>query len=139
MTEYFQHRSVDKLYLNSRAFALDFFAQCSYFTRPAEWYAQQDPDRFTFHVGETVVSIDTEARTVFTDKDQIIKYDYCVLATGSEATLPNCADLNVPGVFVYRNISDMNKLLAYAEAESVKGGNVSPFLACAARCLLTSP
>lgn len=92
----------------------------------AEWYAKQDPDRFTFHIGETVISIDTEEHTVTTDKGRTIAYDYYVLATGSEATLPSYANTSVPGVFVYRNIADMNKLLAYAEKEGVKGESVSP-------------
>ncbi|KAL6305724.1 nitrite reductase [Sparassis latifolia] len=104
LTEYFQHRSVEKLYLNS-----------------AEWYAQQDPDRFTFYIGETVTALDSEAHTVTTDKNRSIRYDYCVLATGSDAALPGYANPNIPGVSVYRNISDMNKLLAYVEKENVKG------------------
>ncbi|KAH9947040.1 nitrite reductase [Amylocystis lapponica] len=108
LTEYFQHRSVEKLYLNS-----------------AEWYAQQDPDRFTFYTGETVLSLDTDAHIVTTDKGRTVPYDYCVLATGSDATLPTYADLAVPGVFVYRNISDMNKLLAYAERDSVAGSTAA--------------
>ncbi|KAI0933046.1 hypothetical protein AcW1_000017 [Taiwanofungus camphoratus] len=104
LTEYFQHRSVEKLYLNS-----------------PEWYSQQDPERFTFYIGEAVTSLDTAAHTVTTDKGRTIQYDYCVLATGSEATLPSYADLEIPGVFVYRNISDMNKLLSYVEQDGVRG------------------
>ncbi|EMD41313.1 hypothetical protein CERSUDRAFT_146196 [Gelatoporia subvermispora B] len=104
LTEYFQHRSVEKLYLNS-----------------AEWYAQQDPERFTFHVGEAVTSLDPAAHLVMTDKGRTISYDYCVLATGSEASLPSYADPHIPGVFVYRNISDMNHLLAYAETDIARG------------------
>ncbi|KAH9915386.1 hypothetical protein B0H21DRAFT_828177 [Amylocystis lapponica] len=50
-----------------------------------------------------------------------VPYDYCVLATCSDTTLPTYADLAVPGVFVYRNITDMNKFLAYAERDSVVG------------------
>lgn len=37
LTEYFQHRSVEDLYLN-----------------PPSWYAEQEKDRFAFHVGEQV-------------------------------------------------------------------------------------
>lgn len=35
--EYFQHRNVEELYLND-----------------ASWYAEQEPDRFAFHIGEQV-------------------------------------------------------------------------------------
>ncbi|OCH89826.1 nitrite reductase [Obba rivulosa] len=104
LTEYFQHRSVEKLYLNS-----------------AEWYTQQDPGRFTFYVGEAVTELDTAAYRVTTDHGRVISYDYCVLATGSEATIPPYADTHIPGVFVYRNISDMNRLLAYAEQDTARG------------------
>ncbi|KAI0364905.1 nitrite reductase [Pilatotrama ljubarskyi] len=103
LTEYFQHRNVEKLYLN-----------------PADWYAKQDPDRFAFHIGETVASLDCDAHLVETDKGRSITYDYCVLATGSDAALPSYADLSVPGAFVYRNISDINGLLEYAEKEDMK-------------------
>ena len=44
-----------------------------------------------------------------------VAYDYCVLATGSDASLPRFVDPSVEGVFVYRNISDLNRLLAYSE------------------------
>ncbi|KAF9267857.1 nitrite reductase [Marasmius fiardii PR-910] len=103
LTEYFQHRSVEKLYLN-----------------PVEWYSQQGPERFEFHIGETCTFINTEAHTVVTDKGHEFSYDYCVLAQGSNATLPSYADLSVPGVFVYRNISDINSLLNFASTWTTK-------------------
>ncbi|KAI0770919.1 nitrite reductase [Trametes elegans] len=103
LTDYFQHRNVEQLYLNS-----------------ADWYAKQDPEKFSFHTGETVTALDTVARTVTTDKGRTIAYDRCVLATGSDAALPSYADLTVPGAFVYRNISDINSLIAYAERDGMK-------------------
>ena len=87
----------------------------------ADWYAEQDPDRFRFYTGEAVTSIDTDGHTVTTDKGRTITYDYCVLATGSDATLPSFADPPVDGVFVYRNISDLNSLLEYSQREAIKG------------------
>ncbi|KAI3622179.1 nitrite reductase [Moniliophthora roreri] len=103
LTEYFQHRSVEKLYLN-----------------PVEWYSQQDPERFEFHIGETCTRIDTATHTVITDKGRKFSYDYCVIASGSNATLPSYADLSLPGVFVYRNISDINSLLQFAGTRTTK-------------------
>ncbi|KAI0668754.1 nitrite reductase [Trametes maxima] len=103
LTEYFQHRNIEKLYLN-----------------PADWYAKQDPHRFSFHIGESVASLDPDSHIVMTDKGRTVPYDFCVLATGSDAALPSYADLSVPGTFVYRNISDINKLLVYAEKEEMK-------------------
>ncbi|KAI0757771.1 nitrite reductase [Daedaleopsis nitida] len=103
LTDFFQHRNIEKLYLNS-----------------PEWYAQLNPDRFEFHTGEAVTSLNPDAHTVTTDKGRVIPYHHCVLATGSDATLPSYADLSIPGVFVYRNIADVNKLLSHAEKEEMK-------------------
>ena len=94
---------------------------------PADWYAEQDSDRFQFFTGEAVTAIDAEGHTVTTDKGRTIPYDYCVLATGSDATLPSFADPSVNGVFVYRNISDLNSLLKYSQREAVKGQPVRLF------------
>ncbi|KAG1716819.1 hypothetical protein ID866_341 [Astraeus odoratus] len=109
LTEYFQHRSVEKLYLNQ-----------------VEWYAQQDPERFVFHTGEQVTSLDTTAHSVVTSKGRVINYDYCVLATGSESTLPPYVPPErasaTKGVFVYRNIADLDSILHYSEQDHVKGG-----------------
>ncbi|EKM57614.1 uncharacterized protein PHACADRAFT_182112 [Phanerochaete carnosa HHB-10118-sp] len=104
LTDYFQHRNVEKLYLNQ-----------------PDWYAAQDPSRFQFHVGEAAISIDTQGHTVTTDKGRTIPYDMCVLATGSDATLPSFVNSSVKGIFVYRNISDLNKLLEYSQTDTVKG------------------
>lgn len=92
----------------------------------ADWYAKQDPALFSFHIGETVASLDHASRSVTTDKGRTIAYDYCVLATGSDAALPSYADLSIPGAFVYRNISDVNKLLEYAEKGEMKDCSVNP-------------
>lgn len=109
LTDYFQHRSVEKLYLNQ-----------------VEWYAQQDPERFLFHTGEQATSLDTVAHSITTSKGREISYDYCVLATGSESTLPPYVSSlraeRARGLFVYRNISDLDEMLSYSEQEHVKGG-----------------
>ncbi|KAG1902240.1 uncharacterized protein F5891DRAFT_1025513 [Suillus fuscotomentosus] len=109
LTDYFQHRSVEKLYLNQ-----------------VEWYTQQDPEHFLFHTGERVTSLDTVAHSLTTSKGRNISYDYCVLATGSESTLPPYVSPvraeRAQGIFVYRNISDLDKILSYSEQEHVRGG-----------------
>ncbi|QRV85667.1 nitrite reductase (NAD(P)H) large subunit [Ceratobasidium sp. AG-Ba] len=101
-----QHRSVEQLYLNSPA-----------------WYAEQDPDRFVFHVGEQVTKLDHENQSVRTSKGRTIPYDICVLATGSEASLPPYVTPYLTprtrGIFVYRNISDLDAMLAYSERPEV--------------------
>ncbi|KAH7886820.1 hypothetical protein F5I97DRAFT_1058573 [Phlebopus sp. FC_14] len=109
LTDYFQHRSVEKLYLNK-----------------VEWYAQQDPQRFLFYTSEQVTAIDTDAHAITTSNGRRIHYDYCVLATGSESILPPYISparaQKTNGIFVYRNISDLEKILAYSQHDHVKGG-----------------
>ncbi|KAI0086009.1 nitrite reductase [Irpex rosettiformis] len=104
LTDYFQHRNVEKLYLN-----------------PLEWYTSQDPSRFEFFLNEAVVSISPSDHTVTTSTGRKVSYDICVLATGSDAIVPDFVDRGVKGVFAYRNISDLNALLQYSDLEGVKG------------------
>lgn len=123
MLDYFQHRDVSNLYLN-----------------PVEWYTSQD--HFAFHVGEKVVSIDAQAKTVFTSKGNTWRYDILVLSTGSVAPVPGyvkaeqqamkgelirnfCTDGT--GVFVYRSVADLDAILNYAEGAktaTVVGGGL---------------
>lgn len=110
LTDYFQHRSVDQLFLN-----------------PPEWYTtNQDPERFQYHVGEQVTSVDPDAHKVKTSKGREFTYDICVVATGSNAGFPRYITPQraaaVQGIFVYRNVADLDRLLAYAERDGVKGG-----------------
>ncbi|KAF8491117.1 nitrite reductase [Gautieria morchelliformis] len=108
LTDYFQHRSVEKLYLNK-----------------PEWYAAQNPDRFLLHLNEQVTSIDPDAHLVTTSENRIIPYDLLTIATGSDAALPPCITKEqtntIKGVFVYRNISDLDNLMAYAGREAIVG------------------
>lgn len=64
----------------------------------------------------------------------IFRYDILVLATGSGAGLPPYVSMaraeKTKGVFVYRNIADLEKIMEYAEHDgvtraSVVGGGVS--------------
>lgn len=93
-----------------------------------EWYAQQDPERFIFYTGEQVTSLDTAAHLVTTSRGRVINYDHCVLATGSESTLPPYLPperiTETRGVFVYRNIADLDNILSYSHEDHVKGGRV---------------
>lgn len=127
LTEYFQHRSVEKLYLNKRKSWVHMSNQLlNLVGLLAEWYTSQNSDRFLVHVDEQVTSIDPDAHVVLTSKNRSIPYDLLTLATGSDATLPPCITKEqtrvIKGVFVYRNISDLDKLMAYTEREEVKGG-----------------
>uniref|UniRef100_Q9UVH8 Nitrite reductase [NAD(P)H] n=1 Tax=Hebeloma cylindrosporum TaxID=76867 RepID=Q9UVH8_HEBCY len=107
LTEYFEHRNVENLYLN-----------------PPSWYAAQQPDRFRYHLSETVTYLSPRDHLVYTSKGRSFKYDRCVLATGSTASLPLYTSFKdiatTDGVFVYRNISDLDAIIAYAARAEVK-------------------
>lgn len=116
LTEYFQHRNVSDLYLNSPS-----------------WYASQLPDRFAFSTGEKVIEIDPDNKNVFTSEGNVYQYDILVLATGSNGALPPYISpaqaAETKGIFVYRNVSDLEAILDYADKPeitraSVVGGGV---------------
>ncbi|KAF5354806.1 hypothetical protein D9756_005269 [Leucocoprinus leucothites] len=107
LTEYFEHRNVENLYLN-----------------PPSWYAEQQPDRFRYHLSETVTSLSPEQHLVHTSKGKSFHYDKCIIATGSTASLPPYTSpdkvAKTRGVFVYRNISDLDSIISYANRDDVK-------------------
>ncbi|KAJ7695490.1 NADPH nitrite reductase [Mycena rosella] len=107
LTEYFEHRNVENLYLN-----------------PPSWYAEQQPDNFRYFLGEAVTSISPEKHLIHTSQGHVIKYDKCILATGSHAGLPPYVTAEqaakTDGVFVYRNISDLDAIISYADKGGVK-------------------
>ncbi|KZS88669.1 nitrite reductase [Sistotremastrum niveocremeum HHB9708] len=102
LTEYLQHRSIEKLYLNQK-----------------DWYARQPVDRFEFFTGETVVHLDPSKKEVRTSKERVLGFDICVLATGSHSAMPPYLPpprlQKTRGIFVYRNIADLDNILSYAE------------------------
>jgi nitrite reductase (NAD(P)H) len=63
---------------------------------------------------------------ITTSKGRTIQYDICVLATGSIAGLPPYLTekraRETKGVFVYRNIADLDGIIAYADQERIRGG-----------------
>ncbi|KAJ7637116.1 nitrite reductase [Roridomyces roridus] len=98
LTEYFAHRNVEDLYLNP-------------------------PSCFRYFLGESVTSISPKDHLVHTSKGHVFKYDKCVLATGSHASLPPYVtpeQASLRGVFVYRNIADLDGIISYAETGVVQ-------------------
>ncbi|GAA5913645.1 uncharacterized protein JCM6883_004036 [Sporobolomyces salmoneus] len=109
LTEYFEHRNVTDLYL-----------------QPATFYADQSPEKFAFSTGEKVVEIDQVNKTVLTSKGNVYQYDILVLATGSNGALPPYVPKESPpkGIFVYRNIADLESIIEYAEQDYVQRASV---------------
>ena len=98
LTEFFQHRKVEDLYLN-----------------PKEWYDTFGDGQLTHRINTKVTKILPHERAVETSEGTTIPYDILVLATGSDAVIPKQTpghDAN--GVFVYRTISDLERLIDFA-------------------------
>ncbi|HEY3395302.1 MAG TPA: nitrite reductase large subunit NirB [Lacipirellulaceae bacterium] len=97
LTSFFAHRDAEKLMLARQ-----------------EWYAEKGIE---LHIGDRAKSIDRKKCVVQSDKGVSIAYEYVVVATGSYPFVPSVRGIQLPGVFVYRTIEDLKRIIAYA-AES---------------------
>ncbi|MCJ1479132.1 hypothetical protein MMC13_007816 [Lambiella insularis] len=98
LTSFFQHRKVENLYLN-----------------PKDWYSNTPAGALNYHLNTRVTEIHTEDKVVSTSNGDTVPYDILVLATGSDALLPrHTPGHDAKGVFVYRTIDDLQKLIEYA-------------------------
>ncbi|QRP45029.1 nitrite reductase large subunit NirB [Amycolatopsis sp. FDAARGOS 1241] len=66
-------------------------------------------------LGDAVVTVDRDARRVTTESGHVQAYDALVLATGSRPFVPPVPGRDLPGVFVYRTIEDLDAIRAAAE------------------------
>jgi NAD(P)H-dependent nitrite reductase small subunit len=78
---------------------------------PVEWYREQG---ITLHVGDPVVSIDRRQRRVISAAGVFAPYDRLLLATGSDPVRLKVAGHDLPGVFTFRNLDDVDGMLAQA-------------------------
>lgn len=77
------------------------------------------------HVNTLVTDIDGDNKKVTCSNGEVVAYDILVLATGSDAVLPrHTPGHDAEGVFVYRTIDDLQKLIAYGEAHRGRVGAV---------------
>ncbi len=72
-----------------------------------DWYKQ---NKINAILGEKVINIDRKKKNVQTDKGNNFTYDKLIIATGSEAYIPNIEGVNQKGVFTLRNIDDIKKI-----------------------------
>jgi nitrite reductase (NAD(P)H) len=73
-----------------------------------------------YHLNTIVTEIKPKEKVVLTSNGDTVPYDILVLATGSDAVLPrHTPGHDAKGVFVYRNINDLEKLIAFST--TVKG------------------
>ncbi|MFI0352051.1 nitrite reductase large subunit NirB [Actinomadura sp. 9N407] len=90
--------------------AYDRVALTSYLTDGADLACAPHDDAVELLTGDPVAAIDREARTVRTAAGREIGYDALVLATGSAPFVPPVPGHDLPGVFVYRTIDDLEEL-----------------------------
>ncbi|KAL6865801.1 Nitrite reductase [NAD(P)H] [Amphichorda felina] len=78
-----------------------------------------------YHVNTKATSIDSQAKTVSCANGDVVPYDILVLATGSDAILPRqTPGHDVTGVFVYRTIDDLIRLIDFAGTKKGSVGAV---------------
>ncbi|MEM7407089.1 MAG: nitrite reductase large subunit NirB [Pseudomonadota bacterium] len=75
------------------------------------WYEEHN---VRLHRGEPVVSVDREAGTVTSASGIIEPYDKLVIATGSSPFVLPVPGKNLPGVVTYRDLDDVDAMLAAA-------------------------
>ena len=69
-----------------------------------------------YHLNTQVTEIHPSDKVVSTSTGETVPYDILVLATGSDALLPqHTPGHDAKGVFVYRTIDDLEKLISYSE------------------------
>jgi len=98
LTEYLTHRDADRLLLVDRG-----------------WYPGHGVD---LRSGDPVVAVHPETKSVEARSGTRVTYDVLVLATGSSAFIPPLPGMDLPQVFPYRTIEDLDSLLAGARGKT---------------------
>lgn len=77
------------------------------------WY---DMHGVTLHRGDRIVEIDRARRTVTSEKGVVADYDRLIIATGSNPFIIPVPGKDLKGVVAYRDLDDVEAMLAAAEA-----------------------
>ncbi len=64
-------------------------------------------------VDEAVASVDRQGRTATTTTGRVLAYDHLVLATGSRPFVPPLPGRELPGVFTYRTLDDVEAITTW--------------------------
>ncbi|MFA7596216.1 MAG: nitrite reductase large subunit NirB [Novosphingobium sp.] len=83
---------------------------------PQGWY---DDNGITLVSGDPVEHIDRENRAVVSHSGRVEPYDRLLIATGSDPFIIPVPGSNLPGVVTFRDLDDVDKMLAAAD----RGGN----------------
>lgn len=78
-----------------------------------------------YHLNTLVTEIHSEQKIVMCSDGSTVPYDVLVLATGSDALLPrHTPGHDAKGVFVYRTIDDLERLIAFSATKKGSVGAV---------------
>lgn len=94
LTSFFAHRDAEKLMLAK-----------------LDWYTTHGVE---LHIGDRAEKINRASRKVTSQKGVEIQYDALVLATGSYPFVPPVPGITQSGVFVYRTIEDLERMIAHS-------------------------
>ncbi|MBA4164451.1 MAG: nitrite reductase large subunit [Erythrobacter sp.] len=83
-----------------------------------EWYSG---NAITLITGDPVVSIDRRMRTLVARSGLVARYDRLILATGSDPFIIPVAGNDLPGVVTFRDLDDVDAMLAAAERGGANG------------------
>ncbi|WP_411827189.1 FAD-dependent oxidoreductase [Luteolibacter sp. AS25] len=84
--------------------------------RPANWYEENGIE---LHTGISATSIERGMKTVSTSSGDIYHYGILVIATGSSAFIPPPFDgAALPNLFVYRDLQDIEQIIASSAGKS---------------------
>lgn len=78
-------------------------------------YSAVPKDSLDYHINTKVTEIHPSSKTVSCSSGDTVPYDILVLATGSDALVPrHTPGHDAKGVFVYRTIEDLEKLIEFS-------------------------
>lgn len=77
------------------------------YLRPEKFYTEKN---ITLKLSTRVESIDTEAKTVATDKGETIEYDKLLITTGSRPRILNIPGSDLTGIHYLRTITDVDTI-----------------------------
>lgn len=81
---------------------------------PHAWYVEKG---IRFIAGDAAVRIDRPRKQVHTQKGEVVDYDRLILATGSRPFIPPIQGADLKGVMSFRDIYDVNNMLAYCKTK----------------------
>lgn len=86
---------------------------------PRDWY---DGNGIELVAGDPVTAVDRDTRTVTAQSGRTVSYDKLLVATGSDPFIIPVPGKDLPGVISFRDMKDVDAMLAAAEAGKANGG-----------------